>query len=538
MTPAPARRSPIPPPGPARPGVAPRPGCASGSRSFSGSVTTRVLTLAGLTALLSVLPAARAAEELRGLWVDTFHPALRDETEVTQLVADARAGGFNALFVEVRRRGDVFYESALEPKAADLAPGFDPLRCLLRLAHNPASGPRLEVHAWVVAFNIWNSDTTLPPQPNHPFRLHPDWLTRSAGGATWDGANYAFDPGHPAVQQHTAEVVLDLIRRYDLDGLHWDYIRYNGRDWGYNEVAVRRFNTRHRRTGKPAATDPDWLQFRRDQVTALVRKVYLTALAEKPGLRISAATITFAPGITATSQWTSSSAYSDVLQDWRAWMEEGILDWNLPMTYFRQAEHPEAFARWTAFIADHQYRRRAAPGLGFYLNSVSNTLVQLQLARRPATTGQPAAGVLAYSYASLATNASRAEVLAALTQPSPFTAEPPFAQPAIPPATPWKTAPHHGHLKGLALRSRDDSGIDAAEVTLSGPAERTLVTDATGFFGAVDLPPGDYQVRVRAHGFGPLSADVTVPGGRVAHLDFALTPTDPEPPIDGPRSRE
>lgn len=179
-----------------------------------------------------------------------------------------------------------------------------------------------------------------PPQSDHPFRRHPEWLTRSAGGATWDGANYAFDPGHPGVQQHTFDVALDLVRRYDLDGLHWDYVRYAGKDWGYNVVAVRRFNARHGRTGKPASTDPDWLQFRRDQVTALVRKVYLAALAEKPALKISAATITFAPGISDTAQWPRSAAYSDVLQDWRAWMEEGILDWNLPMTYFRQTEHP------------------------------------------------------------------------------------------------------------------------------------------------------------------------------------------------------
>jgi uncharacterized lipoprotein YddW (UPF0748 family) len=488
-----------------------------------------LLPLLLLAALLPFPLPSRGAEQLRGLWVDTFHPAMRDEAEVRQLVADARSGGFNALFVEVRKRGDAYYESRFEPKAADVAPGFDPLRRLLELAHDPTAGRRLDIHAWIVAFNIWNQRDTPPTQPDHPYRKHPDWLTRSAAGATWDGANYAFDPGHPGVQQHTFEVALDLVRRYDLDGLHWDYVRYAGKDWGYNDVAVGRFNARHGRTGKPASTDPDWLQFRRDQVTALVRKVYLAARAEKPALKISAATITFAPGISDTAQWPNSAAYSDVLQDWRAWMEEGILDWNLPMTYFRQTERPEDYANWNLFLKDHQYRRRAAPGIAFYLNSLSDSLAQVRLAHRPSVRGHAAAGLLVYSYAALGTDVSRAEALAALTQPTPASPEPPFAEPASPPPVPWKTAPTSGHLRGLVLRSADDSGVDAAEVLLGGTAERTLSTDATGFFGAVDLPPGNYQIRVRAGGFGPLTADVSIVGGQVADLEFALTP--PEPPL-------
>ena len=491
-------------------------------RRFPHARSVAILLGVALRTLAEV--ATPATEELRGLWVDSFHPGLRSEAEIRELVHAARIGGFNALFVEVRKRGDAYYDSRYEPRATDLEPGLDPLQRLLELAHDPDNGPRLAIHAWIVAFNIWGQESIPPPQPDHPYRLHPEWLTRSAAGATWDGYHYAFDPGHPEVQRHTFRVAMDLIRRYDLDGLHWDYIRYSGKDWGYNDVAVERFNTLNGRTGKPGATDPGWLQFRRDQVTALVRKVYLEALALKPRLTISAATITFAPGIVSTPEWSVSAAYSDVLQDWRAWTEEGILDWNLPMTYFRQSEYAEAFVRWTSFVADHQYRRRAAPGLAFYLNSVSQTLQQIERARSTAPQGGRATGLLAYSYASLATDAARDEMLAALTHPSRHSSLPPFAHPAVAPTTPWKTSNSTGHLKGLVIRSADQTAIDGARVQLSGPVERQLTTDATGFFGAVDLPPGGYQVQIQARGWLPTQADAAVEGGRVAHLEFSLVP--------------
>ena len=210
------------------------------------------------------------AEELRAFWVDTFHAAMRNATEVTRIVSDARAGNFNALIVEVRKRGDAYYNSRFEPKASDVASGFDPLAELLLQAHNASAGPRLEVHAWIVTYNIWNKETTLPPQADHPFRLHPDWLTQSSTGASWDGSNYAFDPGHPDVQEHTFQVAMDIISRYDIDGFQFDYIRYAGNTWGYNDVAVARFNRETGSTGKPAPDDSAWLQWRREDRKSVV----------------------------------------------------------------------------------------------------------------------------------------------------------------------------------------------------------------------------------------------------------------------------
>jgi uncharacterized lipoprotein YddW (UPF0748 family) len=470
--------------------------------------------------------ASALSQEFRALWADTFHAGMRNSAEVSQMVADARAGNFNAVIVEVRKRGDAYYNSNFEPKATDVSPqSFDPLADLVAKAHNTSNGPRIEVHAWIVTYNIWNNETTLPPQTTHPYRLHPDWVTRSSSGETWDGSNYAFDPGHPEVQKHTFSVAMDIVSRYNVDGLHFDYIRYAGNTWGYNDASVNRFKARFNRAGTPSATDPQWLQFRRDQVTSLVRKIYLSAIAQNPLVKISAATITWAPGITTDAQWPSSAAYSSVLQDWRAWMQEGILDLNVPMAYFRQPVNGTDWANWSIFAKNHRYNRHLSIGSGIYLNSVSDGLAQMRSTRTTTSTGNRADGVTGYSYAVTSNDGvPRSTFFSALTQPSAYDPDPTsiFSTPTTTPAMPWKTAPTLGHLKGIVTRATTGAGIDGAGLALSGAANRALLTDATGFYGAVDLPPGNYTLTASFTNLEPKTVQVTITAGAVANQDFNL----------------
>jgi uncharacterized lipoprotein YddW (UPF0748 family) len=452
---------------------------------------------------------------------------MRNSAEIRQLVADARAGNFNAVIVEVRKRGDAYYNSSFEPKAADVFPqAFDPLADLVAMAHNTSNGPRIEVHAWIVTYNIWNNETTLPPQATHPYRLHRDWVTRSSGGTTWDGWNYAFDPGHPEVQKHTFNVAMDIVSRYDVDGLHFDYIRYAGNTWGYNDVAVNRFKARYNRPGAPSATDPQWLQFRRDQVTSLLRKIYLSAIAVKPLIKISAATITWAPGITTDTQWLSSAAYSSVLQDWRAWMQEGILDVNVPMVYFRRPINGIDWANWSTFAKNHRYNRHLSLGSGTYLNSVSDALAQMRSTRTATSTGNRADGVTGYSYAVTSNDGvRRSTFFSALTHPSAYDPNPTpiFSTPTTTPEMSWKTAPTLGHLKGIVNRAATAAGIDGAGLALNGAVNRALLTDATGFYGAVDLPPGNYTLTASFTKLEPKTVQVAITAGAVANQDFNLT---------------
>jgi uncharacterized lipoprotein YddW (UPF0748 family) len=467
--------------------------------------------------------AAGATPEFRALWVDAWHAGFKNNAEVRQLVADARAGHFNALIVQARKRGDAYYNSRFEPKAPDIAAGYDPLADLISQAHS--GSPRLEVHAWIVTFPVWNSQTA-PSQPAHPFNLHPDWLMKNQAGNTWDGSNHQFDPGHPAVQTHLCNVAMDLVSRYDLDGFHFDYVRYPGTDWGYNEVALARFNAQQGRVGQPASTDNAWLQFRRDQVTAVVRRVYLSAIARKPQVKVSAATITWAPGITTDAEWTGSAAHARVLQDWRAWMQEGLLDLNVPMAYFRQPANAADWTAWSQFAKNHRYRRHVALGAGIYLNTLTDALLQMRSTRTLTASGYRADGVVGYSYAVSSTDATRADFLNALVRPSGLdtNATPLFAEAVSPPLMPWKSAPVLGHLKGLARHAVSGAALDGASIGLTGPVARQLTADANGFFGAVDLPAGVYTLTGAFPNLIAQTQPCEVTAGVVANADFSLWP--------------
>ena len=252
--------------------------------------------------------------ELRAVWVDAFHDGFKTPEQVDELVAWARAANLNALFVQVRRRGDAYYLKSFEPRAEDpdFAPGFDALQYLIDRAHQ---GPqRLQVHAWLATLPIWYRRDYAPARPQsrlQPARARPPipptrWLMYRDDGEAWagngDGRHLLPRSWQPrAVQSYTTDVYVNLLRNYDVDGIHLDQVRYYEGDplrWGYNPASVARFNAQFGLdpTSQPAPTDPDWVAWRRDQVTALVRRIYTQAKAIKPNVAVTAAVVTWGRG--------------------------------------------------------------------------------------------------------------------------------------------------------------------------------------------------------------------------------------------------
>mgnify|MGYP002624415739 FL=1 len=356
-----------------------------------------------------------------------------------------------------------------------------------------------------------------------PYLAHPDWLNRTARGETFDGKDYSFDPGHAAVQAHLFTVAMDLVSRYELDGLHLDYLRYPGRNWGYSSNAVERFNRRYSRQGQPAPEDPLWSQFRREQVSALLRKVYLCAMEIRPGIKLSVATVTWPPAPSTESEWLGrAAAYNDVHQDWRSWMEEGIVDMNIPMIYVPhdRPEYRALFGKWTEFAAAHRYNRHVVIGPALFLNAISNSVAQVRAVRQVAVK-TAIDGVCLYYYATFSSEPeSREAFREALTRRGRRgELAPVFAEAVGTPDMPWKSRPVTGHLKGFVHAEQTTNTLDGAAVVLQGPKSHRTVSDATGFYGAVDLPPGEYTVELA--GSATSKKPVRIEAGKVATVDLS-----------------
>ncbi|MDP2956026.1 MAG: family 10 glycosylhydrolase [Longimicrobiales bacterium] len=358
----------------------------------------------------------RRFREVRGLWV--VRTTLTAPERVRKMVQNAEESGFNTLLVQVRGRGDAYYASRWEPRA-ELLQGtrFDPLELVIEEAH--ARG--MAVHAWVNTHLVW-SGPRLPTSPEHLVNARPDWLAvprslaRSLWGVDPSDPRYAdalrryalvnpetvegmyTNPSHPGVQERIYDVWMDLAERYELDGIHFDYVRFPSTDFDYSRGALDRYRAwveprlsaeRLRALDDEYRTDPFafadalphlWGEFRREQITKLVERTYRGVKARRPDIVVSAAVFS-----------NVDDAYWVRFQDWRRWLDEGILDVVVPMAYTPQNGLFTSQIREAAVSAGRQDRVWA--GIGAYQNGVDGTLDKIDLARR-----EGVGGLVLFSY--------------------------------------------------------------------------------------------------------------------------------------------
>jgi uncharacterized lipoprotein YddW (UPF0748 family) len=354
------------------------------------------------------------------LWV--LRTSLANPSSIDTLVRSAREHGFNTLLVQVRGRGDAYFSGGLEPRAAELQrqpAAFDPLSSVLTAAH--AAG--LRVHAWVNV-NLVSSAAELPVARDHLVHRRPDWLmvprdiaqdldavdveSPAYVGklARWTRAQSAdieglyTSPILPAAAEHVTAVVRDIARRYPVDGVHFDYARYPSDRFDYSRAAIGEFK-RHlsarveasvRRQldaqevddifawpdGRPA----EWRTFRISRMTALVTRLRTAVKAERPDAVVSVAT---KPDL--------REAYDRRLQDWRTWLENGLVDVVCPMAYTPDAAR---FSEQIAAAIAVAGGRAIWAGIGAYRLPPRQTIENIQTARRLG-----AGGVSLFSYDSL-----------------------------------------------------------------------------------------------------------------------------------------
>jgi uncharacterized lipoprotein YddW (UPF0748 family) len=379
------------------------------------------VALLGLTGPASHITASEAStNEIRALWV--LRSSLASPESIRTLVHSARDHGFNTLLVQVRGRGDAYFNGGVEPRAAELQrqpETFDPLAAVLASAHEAG----LRVHAWVNV-NLISSATDLPIARAHVVHRHPDWLMvpRDIAQdlarideespaylgklARWTRAQPTgveglyMSPALPAAVDYVDAIVRDLVTRYALDGVHLDYARYPNDRYDYSRAAIRAFraavrpqlaaNVRKDLDARdaddllayPDALQAEWRAFRLSRMTALVARLRQTIKTTRETALVTVAT---APDL--------QEAREHRLQDWGAWLQAGLVDAVCPMAY---TPEPGRFAEQISAARDIAGGRSVWAGIGAYRLPPAQTIENIQTARRLG-----AAGVVLFSYDSL-----------------------------------------------------------------------------------------------------------------------------------------
>jgi len=343
--------------------------------------------------------------EVRALWV--VRDTMTSPESVKEMVRRAKENGFTDLVVQVRGRGDAYYNSRLEPRADDLATqplSFDPLAMTLDEAHRVG----MRVHAWINIYVVANIET-LPRSKDHLIYQHPEWLMVPRGIAK---ELYSLDPkspeylerlieytrtnrteleglyaspANPAVKENLIKIWLDVAERYEVDGLHFDYVRYPNTSFDYSRASLDRFRAEleksldvENRESLENQSDLDplvyavnfqdrYAQFQRRQVTDLVERVYKGVKQIKPHAIISAAVFA-----------NDEDAARSKFQDWRQWLRQGWLDVACPMAYTPDGD---AFRKQINNAVNHASGKQIWAGIGAYKQTADSALEKIKTTR-------------------------------------------------------------------------------------------------------------------------------------------------------------
>ena len=312
---------------------------------------------------LSVFPTkAQPKHEIRATWLTTLggmdwprnkathaEGIRRQKQELCNILDKLKEANFNTVILQTRLRGDLIYPSQIETFPEALTgrtgrnPGYDPLAFAIEECHKRG----MELHAWIV---------TIPAGNNRQVKLlgkHSIVHKNRKICKQHEGAWY-LDPGHPETSDYLSGIVREIVSQYDVDGVHFDYIRY--------PENARRFPDKdtHRKYGK----GKDLKQWRRDNITAIVRRLYHEVKQLKPWVKVSSSPV---GKYRDTSRYSSVgwNAYETVHQDAQGWLKEGIHDALFPMMYFKDNHFYPFALDWK----ENDHGRWVVPGIGIYFLS-------------------------------------------------------------------------------------------------------------------------------------------------------------------------
>jgi uncharacterized lipoprotein YddW (UPF0748 family) len=438
--------------------------------------------------------------EFRGVWVASVRnidwpsrpglPPSLQKAELIALLDRAAALGLNAVIFQVRPEGDALYASKIEPWSEYLTgkqglapvPFWDPLAFAVKEAH--ARG--LELHAWFNPYRARDPAAKSPMSKMHIARQRPE-LVKSYGKQLW------MDPGERAIRARTVAVVLDVVKRYDIDGVHLDDYFYpypERRRNGSMEFPDDRSWKQYRKSGGTLERD-DW---RRRNVDLLIDTLHKAIARTKPWVKF---------GISPFGIWRSGSpetvkgfdAYDKLFADSRKWLQEGWVDYFTPQLYWAidkdGQRYPDLLGWW---VAQDSLQRHVWPGN--YTDKVGDggptawrrdeIVAQVRTTRAQAG----ATGNVHFSMKVLLEN--RDSVATALERLV-------YADPALVPASPWMmtgtpgaptvslTTSTAGDLLAMTPTGTDDVRRWVVQMRLAGQWETRILDGATRSVLLADL---------------------------------------------------
>lgn len=316
-----------------------------------------------LLLLCLILPvAAQPKHEIRATWLTTLggmdwprqkatnaEGIRKQQQELCDILDRLKAANFNTVLFQTRLRGDLIYPSSIETFPEALTgrtgrnPGYDPLAFAIEECHKRG----MELHAWVVTIPAGNARQVRLLGKHSIVRKNRKICKQFKG-------SWYLDPGHPETADYLSRIVCEIAANYDVDGIHFDYIRYPEQGARFPD------NDTYRKYGKKK----NKAQWRRENITSLVHRLYTDIKSIKPWIKVSSSPV---GKFASTTRYSSKGwdAYHAVHQDAQGWLKEGIHDALFPMMYFQGNDFYPFVLDWK----ENDNGRWVVPGLGIYFLS-------------------------------------------------------------------------------------------------------------------------------------------------------------------------
>ena len=341
-----------------------------------------------MLAIFSANIKASSKYEIRAAWITTIggldwptvkatsaYGIKRQKEELCKQLDMLKEANFNTVLFQTRLRGDVIYPSIYETFAESLAgktgrnPGYDPLKFAIEECHKRG----MEIHAWMVCIPAGNDrqvkllgkQSVVKKKPTMCIHFKRAWY---------------LDPGNPETAKYLAAIAKEITMNYDIDGIHLDYIRYPENAENFPDGKT------FRKYGKGKTIS----QWRRDNITSIVKEIYNDVKRIKPWVKVSSSPV---GKYNDTRRYSSKgwNAFNAVYQDAKLWLETGIHDAVFPMMYFRDNHFYPFALDWE----ENKHGRFVVPGLGIYFLKqkahewdINEIMRQIYFTRRNGLDGQ------------------------------------------------------------------------------------------------------------------------------------------------------